>query len=108
MMSTPRETLAGRARSLCAAIASRVPSAQTQVVESCAYVGSGSLPTEAMPSLAVTVALPGISSSELARRLRLDRACVFGRIEEDQLLLDVRTLADGQLESIAGALARIA
>ncbi len=108
MMSAPRETLETRARSLCAAIANRVMAAQTRVVESRAYVGSGSLPTEAMPSWAVTVALPGVSSSELARRLRLDRACVFGRIEADQFLLDVRTLADRQLDSIAGALARVA
>ena len=41
-----------------------------------AYLGSGSLPTEAIPSLVVTVSAPGLSAAELARRLRLDEACI--------------------------------
>jgi L-seryl-tRNA(Ser) seleniumtransferase len=84
-----------------------VPAARTEVRETQALVGSGSLPTEALPSLAVAVDVPGVPLSELARRLRLDRACVFGRIEEDRFLLDVRTITDAQVETIAGALARI-
>ena len=31
----------------------------------------------------VSVSVPGLSAAELARRLRLDEACVFGRIEDD-------------------------
>src|SRR5664280_2543194 len=47
-------------------------------------------------------------AAELARRLRLDQACVFGRIEAEQVLLDVRTLTDEQVPLVAAALGRIA
>ena len=56
-----------------------------------AYLGSGSLPTETIPSVMVSVSVPGLSASELARRLRLDEACVFSRIEDDLVRLDMRT-----------------
>ena len=70
--------------------------------------GSGSLPTEAIPSLVVSVSLPDLSPVELGRRLRLDRACIFGRIQDDCLLLDVRTLTDEDVPAIAAALSRVA
>ena len=56
----------------------------------------------------MTVSLPEISATELARRLRLDRACIFGRIENDRVCLDVRTLTDEQVPVIAATVGRIA
>jgi hypothetical protein len=38
----------------------------------------------------------------------LDRACVFSRIENDRVCLDVRTLTDEQVPAVAEALGRIA
>ena len=52
--------------------------------------------------------MPGLSADELARRLRLDRACIFGRIEADRLRLDMRTVTDEQIPVIATALAGVA
>ena len=49
-----------------------------------------------------------LSAAELARRLRLDTACVFGRIENDRLCLDVLTLSEDQLPAVAAALGRLA
>ena len=65
------------------AIAKVAPKATLKTEASAAYLGSGSLPTEAIPSVVVSVSVPGLSAAELARRLRLDEACVFGRIEDD-------------------------
>ncbi len=108
MLSTPLETLEARARALAEAIRRLAPRATAEVVEAQAYMGSGSLPTEALPSRAVRVSLPGVHPSALAKQLRLDRACVFGRIENDQFLLDVRTLTDAQVAAVAEALGRAA
>lgn len=108
MLATSPETLIKRAQALADAVAAAAPEVTTTVRASVAYLGSGSLPTEAIPSSMVTVALPGLKASELARRLRLDDACVFGRIENDRVCLDVRTLADTDVRLIAGALGRIA
>jgi L-seryl-tRNA(Ser) seleniumtransferase len=71
-------------------------------------VGSGSLPTEAIPSVMVTLVVPEMKASELARRLRLDEANVFARIEADAVRVDMRTITEPQVEKIAAALGRIA
>ncbi len=107
MISTPVETLRARARALAEAIGKAAPEAATTVEDSLAYLGSGSLPTEAIPSVTVTVSVPGTSAAELARQLRLDESCVFGRIENDLVRLDVRTLTDEQVPLIAAAFGRI-
>ncbi|HTY86847.1 MAG TPA: L-seryl-tRNA(Sec) selenium transferase [Candidatus Acidoferrum sp.] len=108
MLTTPTDVLQKRAEALAAAIRQKAPRASAEIQESSAYLGSGSLPEQAIPSLVVSVSLPGRKAADLARALRLDPACVFGRIERDQVLLDVRTITDEQLPAIAGAMGRIA
>jgi len=56
----------------------------------------------------VSVSVPGLSAAELARRLRLDMACVFSRIEDDLVRLDMRTITDAQVPAVAAALGRVA
>ncbi len=107
MLCTPRETLESRAAKLIGLLAKAAPSASVKTVPGTSYLGSGSLPTEAIPSVVVTVEVPRMSASELARRLRLDDACVVGRIENDCVRLDMRTVTDAQLDSIAAAFGRI-
>jgi L-seryl-tRNA(Ser) seleniumtransferase len=108
MISTPVDALRSRAKKLARLISAAAPQVQVEVAESQAFLGSGSLPTEAIPSFVVTVSLPDISASELARRLRLDDACIFGRIENDRVCLDVRTLTDEQVPLVVAAMGRIA
>ncbi len=108
MICTPMDALKSRAKKLARQISAEAPEAKIEIAESQAYLGSGSLPTEVIPSLVVTVSLPEMGASELARRLRLDRACIFGRIEDNCVRMDVRTLTDEQLPLVAAALGRIA
>ena len=107
MICTPVERLRTRAKALADAIAKAAPKAALNVEASVAYLGSGSLPTEAIPSVMVSVSVPGLSASELARRLRMDKACIFSRIEDDLVRLDMRTLTDDQVSAIAAALGRV-
>jgi L-seryl-tRNA(Ser) seleniumtransferase len=107
MISAPMDALKSRAKKLARLISAAVPKAKVEIADSQAFLGSGSLPTEGIPSFVVTVSVPDISATELARRLRLDRACVFGRIESDRVCLDVRTLTDEQLPLVAAAVGRI-
>ncbi|HEX7618234.1 MAG TPA: L-seryl-tRNA(Sec) selenium transferase, partial [Verrucomicrobiae bacterium] len=106
MISTPVDALKSRAKKLARLISTAAPQVKVEVAESQAFLGSGSLPTEAIPSFVVTISLPDISAADLARRLRLDDACVFGRIEDDCVRLDVRTLTDEQLPLVAAAVGR--
>ena len=107
MICTPLEALRGRAKALADAIVKAAPKTDLSIDPSLGYLGSGSMPTEAIPSVMVSVSAPGLSAAELARRLRLDAACVFSRIEDDLVRLDMRTLTDEQVPAIAAALGRI-
>ncbi len=107
MICTPVETLRNRAKALSDAILKAAPRVTATIDHSIAYLGSGSLPIQAIPSVMVSVSVPSLSASELARRLRMDEACVFGRIEDDLVRLDVRTITDEHVPAIAGAFGRI-
>jgi len=108
MMSTPHHALEARAKKLLDLSAASAPSIRLVMAEGVSYLGSGSLPMEAIPTVVVTVHAPSLSASELARRLRLDEACVFTRIEKDRVCLDMRTITDEQVNGIVRALQRIA
>jgi L-seryl-tRNA(Ser) seleniumtransferase len=108
MLSTPMETLQARARRLSELLAAAVPSFDIHAVESVAYLGSGAVPTQGIPSVVVRVLHSAIAAGELARRLRMDEVAVFGRIVEESLLLDMRTVSDEDLPLIADALQRAA
>jgi L-seryl-tRNA(Ser) seleniumtransferase len=108
MICTPVGALRDRAKALVEAVAKVAPKATLNIDAGIAYLGSGSLPTETIPSVIVSVSVPGLSASDLARRLRLDEACVFSRIEDELVRLDMRTVTDEQLPAIAAALGRAA
>ena len=108
MMCTPVGALRRRAKALVDGLAQAAPGVRAEIESSKAYLGSGSLPTEALPSAGVSVAVPGLSAADLARRLRLDEACIFSRIEDDLVRLDMRTLTEEQVPVIVAAFGRIA
>ncbi|MBE2317371.1 L-seryl-tRNA(Sec) selenium transferase [Solirubrobacter sp. CPCC 204708] len=79
-------------------LAERIPGAE--VIESTARVGGGALPLVELPG--PVVALPDAS---LAEALRRGDPPLVGRIEDDRLLLDPRTLAPDELETVVRLLA---
>lgn len=108
MLSTPLETLRARANTLLAILHALPPTITARIQDSAAYLGSGSLPAEQLPSVAVALQAQHLSSEELARRLRTDPAQVFGRIENNRVLLDVRTVTDAEVAPLAAAIGRAA
>lgn len=106
MLATPKAELRIRAEALAAAAMATAPQARTDIVESVGYLGSGTLPMEELAGWAVRVSVPGIEAGELARRLRMDDACVFSRIENQAVTLDVRTLSDADVPIVAEAVGR--
>ncbi|MCA9650018.1 MAG: L-seryl-tRNA(Sec) selenium transferase [Myxococcales bacterium] len=78
------------------------------VVPSTATIGGGSLPGDTMPSVALRVV--GGKASRTARCLRLGEPAVMGRIEDDAVLLDLRTVDpadDAQLLAALRALGEL-
>jgi len=72
-------------------------------------MGSGSLPAQNLATTLVAIMPQRISADSLAKRLRLHEPPVFARIQNDQVLIDPRTLRDGDdaivVEAVAAALA---
>ncbi len=102
MIGAPPEEIRLRAARMAAGLQTAGFLARAEPVAS--TVGGGSLPGETLPSWAVTV--PGAAGEleDLARQLRTGDPGVFGRIERDRLLCDLRTVLPEQDEILEVAL----
>ena len=91
MIAVPESEIRARVTRLANALGQGALSAGVEPVQS--TVGGGSLPGETLPSWAVVLS-PGVGEGvdTLARRLRLGDPGIFGRIDRDRLLLDLRTV----------------
>ncbi|MBN2578793.1 MAG: L-seryl-tRNA(Sec) selenium transferase [Pirellulales bacterium] len=94
------EAQAGR---IAAAIAAGTPGIKAEVVEGFSQMGSGSLPTQNLPTRLAAVEADGIESGEITRRLRSHRPPVFARVHDARVLIDPRTLLDGEEEILVAA-----
>jgi L-seryl-tRNA(Ser) seleniumtransferase len=108
MLAAEPAELRARAEALAEAVRQAAPAARTEIVEGVGFLGSGSLPMEELPTFLLAVEPGELGAEDLARRLRMDEACVFARIEAGRVLLDVRTMTDEQVPQVAAAVARAA
>ncbi len=73
-------------------------------VEPCiSRVGGGALPLQELKSWAVVLGHP-MGAAELEKRLRHHSPPVIVRVENDRVVMDVRTLQDGERSIVIGAL----
>ena len=79
-----------------------------RVVEDEAQVGGGALPTVVLPTAAVAVGTAELPARALDEALRLGDPAVIGRIADDRLLLDCRTVLTSQVTELSKALGRVA
>ncbi|MGR3317171.1 MAG: aminotransferase class V-fold PLP-dependent enzyme, partial [Candidatus Anammoxibacter sp.] len=79
------------------------------VNEGTSEVGGGSCPDLAIPTMLLSISSKYINATDISKQLRLNNPPVFGRIERDMVLLDLRTvMGDGEEKEILKALTRIA
>jgi L-seryl-tRNA(Ser) seleniumtransferase len=91
MIATPVEEIERRAREVVDA----VDSPSVRVVETRATVGGGSLPLETLSSHGVQLSATAAahwSASEVAHLLRAGMPPIVGRVEQDAVILDFRTI----------------
>ncbi|MGL6074871.1 MAG: L-seryl-tRNA(Sec) selenium transferase [Fimbriiglobus sp.] len=89
MLTTPVEELRGR----CEALQARL--GLGQVLEETAFVGGGSLPTIVMPTVVVAIRPPG-REAEFAKCLRIGKPAVVARVQDGQVLIDLRCIRPDQ------------
>ncbi len=78
---------------------------QVALVDSKAQTGSGALPLEEIPSVAVAIACDGLDG--LAAQLRRNDPPIVGYVRDDRFLLDVRTLWPDDLKVVVDAIQKI-
>jgi L-seryl-tRNA(Ser) seleniumtransferase len=74
--------------------------------ESESAIGGGSTPDQTLPTWIIELSVPNPTAFE--RRLRLGQVPVLARIERDKIILDMRTVADEEEESLATAVQSVA
>jgi L-seryl-tRNA(Ser) seleniumtransferase len=109
MLTEPLTDVRARARRLLRLLA---PEARerlgARVIEGQAQVGGGALPTVVLPTAAVALGAAELTARGLDDALRASDPAVIGRIADDRLLLDCRTILASQLPALAKALRRAA
>ncbi len=102
-LTTSIEVLTGRARRVAAVLKTVLPGFEVAISDSECQIGSGSLPDQRLPSIAVTVSHPVEARvRELHHRLRYLPEPVVGRMHDGSLWLDMRGAE--RLEDLTGQL----
>ncbi len=93
MLSLPVEELQRRCEKLLPRLTATIgEAAKMTIIEATATVGGGALPLAELPGRAIAMRPEEISLNELTTRLRNCEPAVIGRIQDDQFLIDPRTL----------------
>ena len=106
MLGASPESIADRARAWQSRLKER--GTAVDVVAAKSTVGGGSLPGEQLPTTAIALSPRRGGAADLLRRLREHEPPVIGRIVEERVLLDPRTVLPGEddviVEAVIGAL----
>jgi len=102
LLSTPVAELHRRAGQIAAAVTP--PAGVTiEIIATQAPVGGGSLPGATLPTVALRISGPPGAES-LAERLRLGQPRLFGRVQREGVLLDLRSVLPRDDEQVTQAL----
>ena len=101
MIRRPAEQIRDRAEVLRA----RLPRLDAAMVPGHSVIGGGATPEQSIPTWLLAITLPDVNAAE--RRLRAGDPPVIARIQEDRLVLDLRTVFPDQEDELAAALAAL-
>ncbi len=107
MINLPMEAIRRRATGLAGKISAR-PRFSVQVRDGESVIGGGSTPAQSLPTALLAVTHSSHSAQDLEQLLRRNSPPVIARVEEDALLLDLRTVFEDQDEELLEALEAIA
>ncbi len=106
MLTLPKEELESRALRLAAKLKPN-KNLQIEVWDDTSEAGGGSMPAQSLPTKVVALQHLQLSLQELAKKLRDHQPPIFTRVQKERVMLDVRTLLEGDAELIAAALASL-
>ncbi|HEY5493293.1 MAG TPA: L-seryl-tRNA(Sec) selenium transferase [Candidatus Anoxymicrobiaceae bacterium] len=103
MLSEPADAVRARARRLKRMLGA-AGELTCEIVSEESRAGGGSLPLTGIPTWCLRLTHSSRPAESLERELRAGEPPVLGRVKDDALLLDLRTVADADLPLLAGAI----
>ena len=107
MLSNSTESLKEKADAFAAEFKGGSGRLKLEVIETSAQTGSGSLPDQAIPSWGIAMEHSELNPRKLSEALRSANPPVFTRVHGERVLIDFRTLLDGDTEERTGILKRL-
>jgi L-seryl-tRNA(Ser) seleniumtransferase len=109
MLTEPLAGIRRRARALLRRLSAETRRALgAEVTDTRSQVGGGALPTVELPTAALALGSRAHPAQRLDEALRSGRPAVLGRLADDRLLLDCRTVLPAELPSLAARLSSLA
>ncbi len=105
MMRLTKEEVGERAAALAAKVAT--PKLHIEIVDGESILGGGAAPSSVLPTRLLALTCEGLSADELSVRLRGSEPPIIARVEDDRVLLDLRTVFPEQDAAVVAALGRI-
>ncbi len=107
MLNTPASELQARAQQLAAQLVKATAVAKAEAIQDVCYLGGGSVPTQQISTWCVALKPSSMSVDAFAESLRMGEPSVFGRVQQERLLLDLRSVAPAQDALIARAVTQL-
>jgi len=107
MLARNQDSITKQARRIASKLRKGVSNVAVMTIPGFSQMGSGSLPTQNLATTLVAIKTEKISAQSLAKQLRSYGTPIFTRIQEDRVLIDPRTLRDGDDKIIIEALTEI-
>jgi L-seryl-tRNA(Ser) seleniumtransferase len=107
MLTEPPESVAARATALHSGLTSLLPGEHFQIVNDVTFAGGGSLPTVQVITTTVRWRPTAIPAHRAAERLRHASPPIVARLQEDAVVFDLRTLAEGDVPVLVRAVAEV-
>jgi L-seryl-tRNA(Ser) seleniumtransferase len=89
-------------RTRAEALLARLPQLRASILEGESVIGGGSTPEQAIPTCLIAIETAGVVDAE--KKLRAGDPPVIARIENDRLMVDLRTVFPQEEEALAAAL----
>ena len=108
MMMMSKEEIGKRAEAIVQVCSDKnVRGTHFELVNGESLIGGGSAPSATLPTTLVSLTCYSLSAGELAAKLRAANPPVIARVEEDRVLLDLRTVFPAQDEVVCEVLRQV-
>jgi L-seryl-tRNA(Ser) seleniumtransferase len=103
MIYMSRDEIRSRAESVIEGLGA-IPAARIEIREGTSIIGGGTAPTATLPTYVVAITSEKYGAQELQSRLRRHQTPIIARVEDDKLILDLRTVFADELDLLLNAL----